>query len=73
MVGDNPESDIAGANGHVSEQGTEWVSVLVKTGVWSETRGGRLEGVLEPKVVVEDVGAAVRWALRKEGWKGEML
>ena len=70
MVGDNPESDIAGANGYVSERGTEWVSVLVKTGVWSEKRwGGRLEGVLEPKVVVEDVGAAVKWALAREGWK----
>ncbi|KAJ4298685.1 hypothetical protein N0V88_003717 [Collariella sp. IMI 366227] len=40
MVGDNPESDIAGANGHMSEHGTEWVSVLVKTGGW-----GKLEGV----------------------------
>lgn len=68
MVGDNPESDIAGANGHASEHGTEWVSVLVKTGVWSEKRGGKLEGEFEPKAVVDDVTAAVKWALKREGW-----
>ncbi|KAH6630411.1 HAD-like domain-containing protein [Chaetomium sp. MPI-SDFR-AT-0129] len=77
MVGDNPESDIAGANGYESENGTDWVSVLVKTGVWSEGRSGKLEGVFQPKVVVDDVMAAVKWALRKEGWaqgegKGKM-
>ncbi len=43
---------------------------MVKTGVWSEKRGGKLEGEFEPKVVVEDVGAAVKWALKKEGWRG---
>ena len=68
MVGDNPESDIAGANGYASGQGTEWVSVLVRTGVWSEGRGGRLEGEFEPKGVVDDVVGAVKWALRREGW-----
>jgi HAD superfamily hydrolase (TIGR01456 family) len=68
MVGDNPESDIAGANGHVSEDGAEWVSVLVKTGVWSESRGGRLEGVFRPRAVVDDVMAAMKWALKREGW-----
>ncbi|KAH6628393.1 HAD-like domain-containing protein [Chaetomium tenue] len=69
MVGDNPESDIAGANGYCSEEGTEWVSVLVRTGVWSAERGGKLEGVFEPKVVVDDVMGAVKWALKKEGWE----
>ncbi|KXX74562.1 Cat eye syndrome critical region protein 5 [Madurella mycetomatis] len=68
MVGDNPESDIAGANDYVSEVGTEWVSVLVKTGVYSSERAGRLEGRFEPKVVVDDVSAALRWALEREGW-----
>ncbi|KAK3298502.1 HAD-like domain-containing protein [Chaetomium fimeti] len=71
MVGDNPESDIAGANGYVSEEGTEWVSVLVKTGVWSEERGGKLEGVFKPKEVVGDVMGAVKWALKREGWDQE--
>ncbi|KAK4124821.1 HAD-superfamily hydrolase [Parathielavia appendiculata] len=68
MVGDNPESDIAGANRHISEGGTEWVSVLVRTGVWSEARGGRLEGEFTPREVVDDVAAAVKWALKREGW-----
>ena len=69
MVGDNPESDIAGANGYDSEEGTEWVSVLVKTGVWSEERGGKLEGVFKPREVVDDVMGAVKWALKREGWE----
>jgi ribonucleotide monophosphatase NagD (HAD superfamily) len=68
MVGDNPESDIAGANRHVSELGTEWVSVLVRTGVWSAERGGKLVGELKPRAVVDDVMGAVEWALRREGW-----
>ncbi|KAK3363384.1 HAD-like domain-containing protein [Lasiosphaeria hispida] len=72
MVGDNPESDIAGANGHSSENGTQWTSVLVKTGVWSKERGGEkaLQGRLKPKVIVADVKEAVKWALVQEGWKG---
>jgi HAD superfamily hydrolase (TIGR01456 family) len=36
MVGDNPESDIAGGNNYKSPHGTDWVSVLVKTGVFVE-------------------------------------
>ncbi|KAL2150336.1 hypothetical protein VTH82DRAFT_8012 [Thermothelomyces myriococcoides] len=68
MVGDNPESDIAGANGYASPEGTEWVSVLVRTGVWNEARGGKLEGRFEPRTVADDVTAAVRWALKREGW-----
>ncbi len=71
MVGDNPESDIMGANNYKSPHGTDWVSVLVKTGVFTEgeTRydfGKRPE--LKPRIIVEDVRAAVDWALRKEGW-----
>lgn len=70
MVGDNPESDIAGANDYRSEHGTEWESMLVKTGVWNADRGGALKGSFKPKVVVDDVKGAVRWALEREGWKG---
>ncbi|KAL1836607.1 hypothetical protein VTJ49DRAFT_4882 [Mycothermus thermophilus] len=73
MVGDNPESDIAGANGHASEHGTEWVSVLVRTGVWSEGRHGgekALKGEFAPRAIADDVVAAVRWALQREGWEG---
>ncbi|KAL2757688.1 hypothetical protein ACRALDRAFT_2099918 [Sodiomyces alcalophilus JCM 7366] len=64
MVGDNPESDIRGANEFASPQGTEWTSVLVRTGVWRPERG---EPVHKPKMLVDDVKAAVQWALKREG------
>ncbi|OIW31302.1 HAD-superfamily hydrolase [Coniochaeta ligniaria NRRL 30616] len=73
MVGDNPESDIAGANGYQSEVGTEWASVLVKTGVWTPDRAGGeavLKGQLKPSVITGDVREGVRWALEREGYKG---
>lgn len=66
MVGDNPESDIRGANEFNSVHGTEWTSVLVKTGVF------RPDSIpaYKPKVIVDDVLAAVKWALMEEGWSG---
>lgn len=64
MVGDNPESDIRGANEYESPHGTEWTSVLVKTGVYN---AGSQPNYM-PKVIVDDVLAAVRWALKEEGW-----
>ncbi|KAI0971938.1 HAD-like domain-containing protein [Xylaria arbuscula] len=66
MVGDNPESDIRGANEYRSPRGTEWESVLVRTGVWSEGRDG--EPRYTPHAVVDDVQGAVKWALEREGW-----
>ncbi|KAH8802866.1 HAD-like domain-containing protein [Xylogone sp. PMI_703] len=66
MIGDNPESDIRGANEFNSPLNTEWTSVLVKTGVY-------VEGTVptyQPKVIVDDVFAAVKWALEQEGWLG---
>lgn len=75
MVGDNPESDIAGANDYRSEVGTEWDSILVKTGVWSKDRAGgegALRGRFKPGVVVGDVRDGVRWALEREGWTGKL-
>lgn len=63
MVGDNPESDIRGANDFSSAE-TEWASVLVKTGVWSQERGAPTH---KPKMIVDDVKAAVEWALKREG------
>ncbi|ORY67612.1 HAD-like domain-containing protein [Pseudomassariella vexata] len=66
MVGDNPESDIRGANDFVSPDGTDWTSVLVRTGVWSAARG---EPAHPPKMIVDDVAAAVNWALEREGWR----
>ncbi|KAH8885690.1 HAD-superfamily hydrolase [Thozetella sp. PMI_491] len=73
MIGDNPESDIAGANGYSRKNGTAWEGVLVRTGVWTPERGGdkALEGQFKPTVVVEDVREAVMWALEREGWKGK--
>ena len=68
MVGDNPESDIQGANNYRSRSGdTEWASVLVRTGVWDPRRGG--EPRHPPKMIADDVKAAVDWALKQEGWR----
>ncbi|KAI3327247.1 HAD-superfamily subfamily IIA hydrolase [Xylariaceae sp. AK1471] len=67
MVGDNPESDIRGANEYVSPQGTEWASVLVRTGVWNKDRDG--EPKYRPSAIVDDVESAVEWALEREGWR----
>ncbi|KAI0020686.1 HAD-like domain-containing protein [Xylariomycetidae sp. FL0641] len=65
MVGDNPASDIAGANGYASPHGTRWQGVLVRTGVYSAERG---EPAHTPATIQQDVREAVRWALRREGW-----
>ena len=63
MVGDNPASDIAGANGYKSPWGTEWVSILVKTGVWRGEKPAH-----EPKRVAKDVFDALQWALQDGEW-----
>ncbi|KAF8416056.1 HAD-superfamily subfamily IIA hydrolase [Tirmania nivea] len=67
MVGDNPLSDIQGANRFKSPRGVEWVSVLVESGVYKPGQlfppGG------EPKIVVKDVWKGVKWVLEREGWK----
>lgn len=62
MVGDNPESDIRGANDYKGPTGSRWHSILVRSGVYS---GG--EPAYEPDVVVRDVWDAVRYGLRMEG------
>ena len=66
MIGDNPESDIRGANEFKPADGTEWVSILVRTGVWQQTAAER-EPRHRPAVVVDDVVDAIVWALRNEG------
>jgi len=68
MVGDNPESDIRGANEFQSPYGTEWWSVLVKTGVF---KAGTVPAH-KPKTIVDDVLGAVKWALEQEGWESSM-
>ncbi|KAI1433570.1 HAD-superfamily subfamily IIA hydrolase [Xylaria sp. CBS 124048] len=67
MVGDNPESDIRGANEFASPRGTQWSSLLVRTGVWSKERDG--EPRHKPTAIANDVKEAVEWALEREGWR----
>jgi HAD superfamily hydrolase (TIGR01456 family) len=58
MVGDNPASDIAGANA------AKWSSLLVRTGVYKDVQGPPAH---QPTRIVDNVEAGVRWALEKEG------
>jgi len=66
MVGDNPESDIQGANSFESPHGIEWLSLLTRTGVYKDQHGRR--PTHEPTAIVDDVRAAVQWALKHNGW-----
>ncbi|KAM3560106.1 hypothetical protein ARSEF4850_003802 [Beauveria asiatica] len=66
MVGDNPESDIRGANEFMPADGAQWESILVRTGVFQPTTA-EPEPRYQPTVVVDDVVDAVVWALRNEG------
>jgi ribonucleotide monophosphatase NagD (HAD superfamily) len=63
MVGDNPESDIRGANSYRSEIGSSWHSILVRTGVYT---GG--EPAWTPKTITDNVQTAVEWALKSSKW-----
>ena len=66
MVGDNPESDIRGANTYESPHGIEWLSLLTRTGVYRDQDGRR--PTYEPTAIVDDVKAAVQWALKESNW-----
>ncbi|KAI0295868.1 HAD-like domain-containing protein [Multifurca ochricompacta] len=57
MVGDNPESDIAGANA------AGWSSILVRTGVYDPADGLPTH---KPTYEAENVEAAVKWAIDRE-------
>lgn len=61
MIGDNPESDIRGANSFQSPLGTNWESILVRTGVYQ-----RGEPSWKPSTLQPGVWEAVKWALDKE-------
>ncbi|KAF7536192.1 hypothetical protein G7054_g4750 [Neopestalotiopsis clavispora] len=61
MVGDNPESDIRGANEFESHMGAEWRSILVETGV--HQAGTR--PVYKPTMYARDVKDAVMKVLAK--------
>jgi len=69
MVGDNPESDIRGANTYQSSRGIEWISLLTRTGVWQDSPGNTLSW--PPRAIVDDVHAAVQWALKDSRWDGQ--
>lgn len=66
MVGDNPESDVRGALEFHPEDGTEYVPILVRTGVWQETKA-QPDPRFRPAVIVDDVLDAVVWAMAQEG------
>lgn len=70
MVGDNPESDIMGANDYRSLVGAEWKSLLTKTGVFTAREGE--EPSVKPTRIVDDVRAGVRWALKDSEWDGKI-
>ncbi|KAL8871056.1 MAG: hypothetical protein Q9174_003035 [Haloplaca sp. 1 TL-2023] len=67
MIGDNPNSDIAGGNSYNSPYGSKWDTILVRTGVWSDPQG---EPAHKPTKIEDSVWDAVAWALRREGWAG---
>jgi HAD superfamily hydrolase (TIGR01456 family) len=60
MVGDNPLSDIKGANG----AGSPWVSCLVRTGCF---KGGDNDSVNPAVIVKNDVEEVVDFVLKKHG------
>ena len=65
MVGDNPESDILGANTYgspTSPRNIKWHSILVRSGVYP---GGK--PAHEPEIIVDDVWSAVEWASKHHG------
>lgn len=66
MVGDNPESDIKGANDFQSPNGVEWISLLTRTGVYRDREGHK--PTWQPTAIVDDVKSAVQWALDDSGW-----
>lgn len=70
MLGDNPESDIMGANNYKSLVGASWKSLLTKTGVF-QAREGEQPSV-KPTRIVEDVRDGVRWALKDSQWDGKI-
>ena len=59
MIGDNPESDILGANQYgvpASHRGVQWHSLLVRSGVYT---GG--VPAHEPEKILDDVWEAVQF------------
>ncbi|KAI5300453.1 hypothetical protein KEM56_002450 [Ascosphaera pollenicola] len=64
MIGDNPASDIQGANNYHSPWGSTWNSILVRSGVYA---GGKPD--YTPTTIVDGVKEGVEWGLNKSGWR----
>ncbi|WVQ68148.1 TIGR01456 family HAD hydrolase [Kwoniella botswanensis] len=64
MVGDNPLSDIDGANRH------GWSSILVRTGVFHDTHGEVPSH--KPTIIADDVEKGVEWAIQEELRRGNL-
>lgn len=60
MIGDNPESDILGANRYRSPRNVCWHSILVRSGVYDSG-----EPRVKPTAIVQDVWEATQLALRQ--------
>lgn len=78
MIGDNPASDIEGANTMKKTNSNifpQWESCLVRTGVWSEDKMpiGTLARKQRPYTVQDDVKTTVRWALKREGYPHDLV
>lgn len=63
MIGDNPASDICGANTFRSIHGSKWHSILVRTGVYG---GGEPEWT--PNTISDNVQKAVEWGMKESQW-----
>lgn len=64
MIGDNPESDICGANSYRSAHNSKWHSILVRTGVYP---GG--EPAWPPTTIADNVLKGVEWGLQHSKWQ----
>ncbi|KAI0134668.1 HAD-like domain-containing protein [Xylariales sp. AK1849] len=62
MIGDNPESDIRGANSFTSHMGAEWKSILVESGVHEP---GTKPAYL-PDFIAKDIKEAVEEVMSRE-------
>lgn len=63
MIGDNPASDICGANSFRSIHGSKWHSILVRTGIYG---GGEPEWT--PSTIADNVQKAVEWGMKQSQW-----
>lgn len=68
MIGDNPKSDIEGANKFAAsgKSKVDWPSMLVETGVYCAKRDGKTPCAVPSEGIYKDVTEAVRHALRRE-------